>query len=104
MALTDKQKEEMVAEAMDSQRVKFFCPEHFYSGPVKGKPEFKPGLDCANCWKIFYFYEFATTPPDERRQKLDEIDEVLHKMTEMVTAGKWDFEPYSHAQVEIGTE
>ena len=104
MALSDRQKKEMVDEALDTNKVRFFCPDHFYSGPVKGKPEIVPGKGCANCWKIFYFYEMSTTPPDERRHKLEEIEEVLHKMVEMVEAGTWDFEPYEHAQVEIGTE
>lgn len=104
MALTDKQKSEMLAEMTDPTRVQFFCPKHFYSGPVKGKPEFRPALSCTDCWKIWYFHEFATTPPDERRQKLEEVEEVLHKMVEMVEKGTWDFVPYDHAQVEIGTE
>jgi hypothetical protein len=105
--LTDKQKKETLDELFDDQkvnRVRFFCSKHGYSGPVKERPEITPGLACANCWKVFYFHEIATTPPDERGQKLEEIEEVMRNMVSMVEKGTWDFEPYDHAQVEIGEE
>ena len=104
MSLSDRQKKEMVEEALDPQRVRFYCPKHFYSGPVKENAQIKPGLGCPDCWKIFYFHEMAMTPPDKRREKLEEIEEVLHKMVEMVEAGTWDFVPYEHAKIEIGQE
>lgn len=107
MALSDSQKKEMMDEIFDDQkinRVQFFCAQHAYRGPVKERPEIVPGFGCANCWKIWYLHEIATTPPDERRQKLEEIEEVMHSMIKMVESGKWDFEPYEHAEVEIGEE
>lgn len=104
MALTEQGKRDLIAEAFEPKRVTFWCAKHNYIGPIKGKPEVKPTLGCPDCWKIFYIHEMATTPPAERQKKLEEIEEVLHNIVQMVEKGTWDFEPYDHAQIEIGTE
>jgi hypothetical protein len=104
MALTDKQKEEMLAEVFDTQKINVKCGRHLYFGPVKGKPEIVPEMGCSDCWKVFFICEMASTPPDERRQKLDEIEEVLNHMVEMIIAGTWDLKLYPHAKVEFETE
>jgi len=104
MALTQKQVFDTLDELFDQNKVQLKCGKHLYWGPVKDKPEVTPMLGCSDCWRVFYVYELATTPPDERRQKLEEIEEVMHHMVEMVEAGTWDFKPYAHAQIEIGTE
>ena len=102
--LRDDQVRAMLDEIFDDQkinRVNFFCAKHGYKGPVKDRPEITPGLGCADCWKIFYLVELVKTPPDERGQKLEEIEEVMHDMVKMVEAGTFDFQPYDHAQIEI---
>lgn len=104
MALTDPDKRQLLAEAFDDKRVTFWCARHNYMGPIKGKPEIKPFLGCANCWKIFFISEMATTPPSEREKKLSEIEEVLRNVVQLVEQGKWDFVPYQHAQVNIGED
>ena len=102
--LSRKQQEEMVTEAFDPKRVTLFCGQHNYFGPVKGSPDLKPGKNCPKCWQIFFIHELSQCPPDKRGEKLDEIEEVLHHVVELVEQGKWDFEPYDHAKIEIGRE
>jgi hypothetical protein len=104
MALTEQQKTDMLSEIFDSAKINIKCGKHLYFGPVKGRPEITPALGCRDCWKVFYICEMASTPPGDRRQKLDEIEEVLNKMVEMIVAGTWDFVPYEHAKIEIGEE
>lgn len=104
MALTEQQKNQYLAEIFDEKRVNLWCSKHNYLGPVKGRPEVKPASRCADCWKIWFIHELATTPADQRAKKLDEIEEVLRDMVQMVEAGTWDFEPYEHAKIEIGAE
>jgi hypothetical protein len=104
VGLTERQQKELVQEAFDPERVKFYCAKHIYFGPVKNRPEVVPGLGCPDCWKIFFIHEMATTPPDKRQEKLDEIEEVLNHMVEMVEKGTWDLKLYPHAKVEIGKE
>jgi hypothetical protein len=104
MALTSKQKEDVLREIFSSEKIQLRCGKHRYFGPIKGHPEVTPFMGCPDCWKVFFVSELASTPPDERAQKLDEIEEVLHKMVEMIEAGTWDLELYPHAQVEFGEE
>jgi hypothetical protein len=104
MALTDAQKRDTLKELFDATRITVKCGKHLYFGPVKERPEVTPMLGCADCWRVFYISEMATTPPDERRQKLEELEEVMHNMVAMVERGTWDFEPYEHAQIEFGVE
>jgi hypothetical protein len=102
--LSDQDKIDTLKELFNSERINIKCGKHLYFGPIKGRPEVTPMLGCADCWKVFYISEMASTPPGERRQKLEEIEDVLHRMTEMIDKGTWDFKPYDHAQVEIGVE
>ena len=102
--LNDRQKYDMVMEAFDPQRVTVTCGKHMYFGPVKGRPEIKPNLGCADCWRVFYIHELADCPPDKRREKLEEIEEVMHQVVELVEKGKWDVNLLPHAHVEIGKE
>ena len=101
MAFTETQKGEILSELFDSEKINVKCGKHFYFGPVKNNPKIVPAMGCPDCWKVFFICEMASTPPDERRQKLDEIEETLHKVVELVERGIWDFVPYEH---EFGQE
>ena len=101
MALTDQQKKEMLSEIFDSQKVQVKCGKHLY---FAGSKDAKPALGCSDCWRVYFINELATTPPNERAQKLDELDEVIRKMVQMVEAGQWDLNLYKHPKIEFGTE
>lgn len=101
MPLSEQDKIGTLKELFDAQRVNLYCAPHNYHGPVKGCAEIMPTIGCANCIKIFLISELATTPPSERRQKMDEIEEVLHHCIELDDKGQFDFKPYDHAQIEI---
>lgn len=94
----------ILEEVFDPRRVTLVCQKHQYFGPVKGRPELMPTLGCVDCWKIFYISELTSTPPDKREEKLAEIEEVMRDVVQLVEQGKFDFEPYAHAQVKIGKE
>lgn len=107
MNLRPDQAREMLAEIFDDQkvnRVNFFCAKHGYKGPVKDRPEITPGLSCAECWKIFYLVEIVKTPPDERAQKLEELEEIMQEMNKLIETGKFDLIVNPHAEVSIGVE
>jgi hypothetical protein len=50
---------------------------------------------------VLFFHDIANTPPDKRAERLDELEEVVHKVVELAAKGKWDFIPYRHAQMEL---
>lgn len=87
---------------MDPQKVTVYCATHMYFGPSKNGVEAKPQQGCSKCWFVLYFHDIATTPPEKRQARLDELDEVLHKVVEEVEKGAWDFVPNRHAQIEMG--
>lgn len=103
MPLTEKQTNDYLAEALDSQKVNLYCKQHAYFGPSKTH-EAKPHRGCQQCWMVFYVHDIASAPPHQRAQKLEELEEVLHKVVELVDAGKWDVTINPHATVEFGTE
>lgn len=86
---------------MDPQKVQVYCSTHQYFGPTKNGTEVKPGLGCSKCWFVLYFHDIATTPPEKRAARLDELTEVLHKTVELVEQGKFDFEPMRHSEIEM---
>lgn len=106
--LSSKSKEEAVAEALDPTKVTLYCKQHNYYGPTKlkfqGKIKSAPQLGCKNCWMVFYIHELANTPPDLRRERLEEIEEVLNKVVESVENGTWDFKPHAHPEITIEKE
>lgn len=104
MTLTEQDKRDVLKEVFDANRVTLWCKEHNYLGPIKDRPEVTPHFGCPNCWKIFYIHELATTPPDKRAEKLAEIEEVMHKVVELVERGEWDVNIFPHAKIEIGRE
>jgi hypothetical protein len=101
MALTEQQKLDYLNEIFDSSKVNLKCGRHLYFGPIKGKPEITPVEGCVDCWTVFYIYELASIPANERRQKLEEIEEVLHNTVQLVESGQWDLKMYPHAKIEI---
>jgi hypothetical protein len=97
---TDADKRALLTEVMDPQKVQLYCALHNYFGPST-TVEMKPKQGCSRCWFVFFFHDIASTPPDRRAARLAELDEVLHKVVEEVERGKFDFEPYRHAKIEM---
>lgn len=100
MPLNENEKQEFLAEALDSQKVTLYCKDHMYFGPSKEKP-MAPHLGCPQCWMVFYFHDMAQTAPHLREQRMEELTEVLHKVVEEVQRGTWDYKPYDKAKFEF---
>lgn len=94
----------LLNELSDPTKVQVYCGTHQYFGPTKNGVEAKPGYNCPKCWFVLYFHDIASTPPDKRAARLDELDEVLHKTVELVEQGKWDFEAIRHAEISMEKE
>lgn len=91
---------ERLEELLDPTKVNVYCGLHNYFGP-SATNEVKPKQGCSRCWFVLYFHDLATTSPERRASRLAELDEVLHKIVELVEKGKWDYEPYRHAKIEM---
>lgn len=97
--MTPEQKK-YLEEVMDPQKVSVYCGTHMYFGPSKNGVEAKPAQGCPKCWFVLYFHDIATTPPEQRAARLDELDEVVHKACELADKGKFDYEVNRHAKFE----
>lgn len=104
MTMTPKERDSYLLEALDPRKISIFCGLHDYHGPSKTNKEIKPFKNCSRCWFVFYLHDIASTPPHLRAERLSELEEVINHATELADKGKFDFEPYRHPKIEIGSE
>jgi len=104
MALTEQEKTQAIKDALDPNKIYIYCGQHNYYGPNRKNPSLAPTKNCPKCWEVYFWHDMATTPPEMRDQRLSELEEVIHKVVEMVEAGTWDFVPYRHPKIEISSE
>jgi hypothetical protein len=81
----------------DSERVSLVCPKHQYTGSKM--PPSSHG--CSDCWKVYYIFDLATTPPSLRKERLDELEHVVRKVADMQQKGTWDFVPQERPTIEF---
>ena len=106
MALSEHDKNDVLSEIFNSEKINVKCGRHLYFGPVKGCAGFgnaqvQPEIGCADCWKVFFIHELATTPPDDRGKKLEELEFVVRNANQLFESGKWDISINPHATIEI---
>lgn len=97
----NKDQQKRLEELLDPTKVTIYCGLHNYFGPSKSGAEIKPTQGCGRCWTVMYLHDIANTPPDQRAERLDELEAVIHKMCELDAKGKWDYQPYRHSKIEI---
>lgn len=102
--MTPQEQQAYIEQALDPNKISAYCGEHSYHGPSKTNRDIKPFKNCARCWFVFYLHDMASTPPHLRAERLAELEEVIHHATELADKGKFDFEPYLHPKIEIGSE
>ena len=101
MALSEHDKNDVLSEIFNSEKINVKCSRHTYFGPVKGNAQVQPEIGCADCWQVFFIHELATTPPDERGKKLEELEFVVRNANQLFESGKWDISINPHATIEI---
>ena len=79
----------------DSERATLICGKHNYTGS-KMPPRVS---GCADCWRCYYIYDLATTPPSLRKERLDELEHVINKVVDMVKKNKFDFIPEERPEI-----
>lgn len=104
MSMTPKEQADYLEQALDPRKLSMYCGLHKYYGPSKTNKEIKPHKNCARCWFVFYVHDMVSTPPHHRAERLEALEEVLHHAAELDDKGQFDFKPYLHPKVEIGSE
>jgi hypothetical protein len=102
-----KEKLDRIMEEVQGGKVLLTCKKHNYvGGKIPPNPD-GPSRGCPECWKCYYWWDFATTPPHLRQERLDELEMVVHHAVEFAEKGKFgnDLELYKPGdprfQVEI---
>lgn len=108
MALSEKDRAQLLDERLDPRRLNLSCPLHNYYGPIGRNDQFQgarivpirmrehPAIGCADCIRIYYIFDVLSVPPSERAQRFEELEEVMLKMLEKADKGDFDFVAFRH--------
>lgn len=98
MPVDPKDRAELIAEALDSERVTLTCGEHGY---IAGSFQSRPMPGCVNCNKVFLIHLLTTHPPAKRAEKLEELTRAIVDACALEDRGKFDFQAFEHPKIEI---
>ena len=84
--LSQKEKAEVLAEALDKDKVTLVCGIHNYVYGSKKPPVFK----CARCMMVTFMGLLANTPASKRQETLEMLEYSTHKLVEADKRGELD--------------
>jgi hypothetical protein len=84
--LTDSDKQKILSECLDPEKVVLTCPTHMWSYGTKRQPT--PG--CKQCWLASFTGLLANTPPNRRLEVLEMLEYSVHKLVEADKKGEID--------------
>lgn len=102
--LPKKDQEKLISEALDPKKVTLTCGLHHYAYGGKLKPNFK----CKRCMFTMFLGLIANTPPDQRQDRAEELEMLIHRMIECKDEVQYQ-EFFKHPEVyvndkRVGTE
>ena len=96
--LTETDKQKMLDEMLDPQKVVLTCGIHNWSYGSKKPPVFK----CPECWKASFIGLIANTPPNRRLEVMEMLEYSIHKLVEADKNGTIDrIKLFNHPKVSI---
>ena len=93
------EKRKLLDEVLTPHRTTLVCGKHQYVG--SGVPPLTKG--CPDCWQVYFVHMIASTPPAKREEKLEELEEIVHKLVELQEKNQLDFKPY-HGPNKVSIE
>lgn len=94
-AWTEKQREQMIAEAFDPNKVTLICKRHMYAG------QGMPTADCKDCSQVWWMNWAAKLPAHKRSEIIEEVHRLVKMAIELEQKGKFDVDLFRHPEVEI---
>jgi hypothetical protein len=94
---SEVEKSLLAGELLDPTKVHLICGEHKYI--ASKTPPFPNG--CINCWKAYWWFQVATSPPHLREQLLDLAYKAVYDSVKAHERGEFDFTPFTHPEVTI---
>lgn len=83
--LSKTETERVVEEIFDVDKLNATCSKHQYIGN-KIPPQTH---GCSRCWLAYYIWDMATTPPSLRKERLDELESIIHHAVEYEKKGQF---------------
>lgn len=94
--ISQKDKDALIAEAMDPKKVTLTCGLHHYVYGGKLPPNFK----CKRCLFTMFLGLVANTPPDQRQDRVEMLEEVVHKLIEAKDQKQYE-QFFKHPEVYV---
>lgn len=96
--LSNKDKQQLLAECLDPRKVTLTCDtHHFYYGSKKA-----PNFRCKKCALVNSISLIANTPPEKRQEMLEMFEWTVHKLVEAAKNGTLTRDTlHRHPQVTI---
>ena len=91
MPYSKKELAELVTE-LNSPKIVRICDKHMYAGGRQKLPT--PG--CKKCAWAFWLWLLKETPPSKRREKLEELQQLVHHMSEAEDKGQLDIKLFPY--------
>lgn len=112
LQLSEADKIQLADENLDPRKLYPSCPLHRYYGPItranmataRVVPSWQspdPAIGCASCMKVYFLYDLAGVPPSKRVERLEEMEEVMHKVVEAIEKGQWDYKVFKHPEINV---
>lgn len=96
--LNARDKERLLSEVTDKEKVVLVCGEHQYTYGQKRMPT----LGCKMCWMVSFLGLLANTPPNKRDEVLEMLEYSVHKLVEADERGEIDrIKLFARPQVTI---
>jgi hypothetical protein len=96
-----KERERLLDDVLDPNKVILYCQEHGYFGPLKPSKLFlatpskeirtAPMPGCQKCWQVYFMQEIGRAAPHEREKLLEELERAVHDAAALEDAGLFDF-------------
>jgi hypothetical protein len=94
--ISEKDKQQLIAEALDPRKVTLTCGIHHYAYGGKLKPNFK----CKRCMFTMFMGLIANTPPDKRQEQMEMLEYSVHELIDLEKSGKMP-EFFKHPEVYV---
>jgi hypothetical protein len=101
---TQEEQKLLLHEVLDKNRVHLVCSQYPNGKPHElymGSATPPPPRGCANCWKAYWWYMIASTPPHLREARLAAAEKAVRDAVQWAEAGNFDFVPFDRPEITI---
>jgi hypothetical protein len=92
---SEQERENMIAEAFDPNKVTLICKKHMYAG------QGLPTHECKNCSQVWWMNWAAKLPAHKRTEIIEEVHRLVKMAIELEEKGQFDVKLNKHPEITI---